>query len=110
MVIDGAEDGRRMVGIHERAWTVIDGLAGQRHLAKDGFAGGGHGQTARGGNAQGVHGFADDVFAEHRPEGGATITATRVRRRSWAFELDVEAFATRRDLFAEQNGAAISKP
>jgi len=29
------------------------------------------------------------------PSAGTTITATRVRRRAWAFELDVEAFTTR---------------
>src|SRR3546814_3270598 len=33
-VIDRAEDGRRVVGVHERARPVVDRLAGDRHVVR----------------------------------------------------------------------------
>lgn len=49
--------------------------AGQGSLAADDvFAGGGNGEAACGGDAEGVHGFADEVFAKHGAEGGAAVT------------------------------------
>ena len=56
-----------------------------------------------------MHRLADDVFPQHRPERGAPVAAPRERRLAGAFQLDVEAFAGRRDLFAEQDRAAVAE-
>ena len=58
-------------------------------LAIDGFAGGYGGEGAGGGNAEGVHRFADDVFAEDGAEGGFSVAATGEVSGAGAFELDV---------------------
>jgi len=54
-----------------------------------------------------VHRLADDVFPQHRPEGGAAIAATRVPRLPGTFQLNVDALAGRRDLFAEQDRPSV---
>ena len=69
-------------------------------VAHDLLAGRGHGEAAGGRDAERVHGLADDVFAQHRPERGAAIAAAGKRRAAGALELDVEALAPRRDLLA----------
>src|SRR5690606_10559876 len=83
--------------------------AGQTAFAQHVFAGGGDRKAARRRNAKRVHRFADEVFAQHRRECGATIAAARKRRGAGAFELDVETFAARRDLFADEDGAAVTE-
>ena len=83
--------------------------ARQRALAVHRFAGGHDCQTARCGNAERVHRFTDDVLSEHGAEGGAAISATRIRRPSRAFELHVESAAIWRDLLAEQDGASVAQ-
>ena len=66
-------------------------------------------QAARGRNAERVHRLADDVFAQHRPERGAAVAAARESRLPRPFQLDVQAIAGRRDLLAEQDGAAVAE-
>ncbi len=83
--------------------------AGKRGFPVDGFAGGGDGERARGGHAERVHGFAQDVFAEDGAERGFTITAAGERGAAGAFELDVAALANGIDHFAEQDGAAVAE-
>jgi hypothetical protein len=66
---------------------------GKRLLAEDRFSGGGHGEAAGGRDAEGVHGLADEVFAQHGAEGGPAIPAARIRSGAGAFQLDVVALA-----------------
>jgi hypothetical protein len=56
-----------------------------------------------------VHRLTDDVFAEHRPERGAAVAATREACLTGAFQLYVEAHARRRHLLAKQNRAAVAE-
>ena len=81
--------------------------AGQDLLAADGLARGDGSERARGGNAERMHGLADEVFAEDGPEGGAAVTAAREGRPAGALELDVAALAVRADHLAEENGAPV---
>ncbi len=81
--------------------------AGQRHLAHHMLARDDSGERPRGGNAQGKHRLADDVFAQHRAQRGAAIAAARERRRAGPLELDVAADAVGVDDFTEQDGAAV---
>ena len=73
------------------------------------LARGGYREAASGRYSQRRHRLADDVLAQHRPEGRASVTPLRKRRRPRALELDVEARARRRDLFAQQDGASIAQ-
>lgn len=86
--------------------------AGQDSARESGFPGhrlarGDHRQAARRGDAQAVHSLADDVFPEHGPQCGAPVTAAGERSPARTLELDVEAFALRRDVFAQQNRPAV---
>ena len=83
--------------------------AGKSFLAEDGFAGGHDGETASGWDTEGVHGFADEVFAKHGAEGGASVSPTREGGASGAFELEIESRAIRGDLFAEKDGASVAE-
>ncbi len=56
-----------------------------------------------------MHGFGDQVFAKHRGETGATVSAATVGSLTGAFELDVEAFAGRCQVFAEEDGATVAE-
>ena len=56
-----------------------------------------------------MHRLADDVFAQHRPERGAPVTAAGERRLPRPFQLNVDAIAGGRDLLAEQDRAAIAE-
>ncbi len=55
----------------------------------DGFVTGGDAQCPGSGNAQTVHGFTAQVFADGRAQYGATIAKAGVGRLSGAFEMDV---------------------
>ena len=55
------------------------------------------------------HGLADDVFAEHRPEGGTAVAAAREPRPPRPLELDVHEPPGRRPVLAQQDGAAIAE-
>ena len=58
-------------------------------LAIDGFAGGDGGEGSRCWNTEGVHRFADDVFAQDGTEGGFAVAATGEVSRAGTFQLDV---------------------
>ena len=49
--------------------------AGQHGLAMDRFARPDDGEGARGGDAQGMHGLADEHLAQHRAERGLAVAA-----------------------------------
>ena len=83
--------------------------AGQRHRPQHLLASGGDGEAAGGGNPQGVHPFADDVLAEHRAQGRASIAAAGVGGAARTLELDVEAAAVRRELFAHKDCPAVAE-
>jgi hypothetical protein len=81
----------------------------EHRLAIHGLARHHHRQAARRRNAECVQGLADDVFAQHRTQRRAAVAAARERRLPRAFQLDVHACAGGRDLFAEQDGAAVAE-
>ena len=81
----------------------------EHFLAIDRLAGLRHGQAPRRRNAERVHRLADDVFPEHRPERGAPVAAAGETRLPGSFELDVQAIAGWRDLFAKQDRSAIAE-
>ena len=93
-----------MTGCHAREHG-----ARQRPLAEHRFAGCRHRQAARRGDAERVHRLADDVLAQHRPERGPSVAATRVRGWAGALQLNVEAIAGGGDLFAEQDRPPVSE-
>ena len=78
-------------------------------LAPDGLARPYGRQRARGGNPQGRHGLADNVFADHRPERCAPVAAAGKPCRSGSFELDIIAPAVGTEDFAEQHRPAVAE-
>src|SRR6478672_8194266 len=66
-----------------RAW--------QQLLANNFLTGDGDREAAGGWNAERMHRFADDVFAQHRPERRATVAAPGITVSAGAFQLDVES-------------------
>jgi hypothetical protein len=56
-----------------------------------------------------VHGLADDVLAEHRPEGGAAVAAAGEPRPPGPLELDIDEPAGRRPVLAQQDRAAVAE-
>ena len=56
-----------------------------------------------------MHRLADDVFPEHRSERGAPVAAAGEPRLPGSFELDVQAIAGWRDLFAKQDRSAVAE-
>ena len=64
-------------------------------------------QAARGGDFEGMHGFADDVFPEHRSEGGPPVSTPRVWGSSRALELQIKALAGWGNVFAQHNGPSV---
>ena len=100
--------------LHRADANVARGDAGEHgafahRLAIDRLACRHHRQAARGRDAERVHRLADDVFPQHRTERGTAVAAAREPRLSRAFQLDVDALAGGRDLFTEQNGAAVAE-
>ncbi len=75
----------------------------------DGFPCRDGGQRAGRGYAQRMHGFADDIFAQHRPQCRLAIAAPRKGRATGAFQLHISAPTVAIDQFAEQEGAAIAQ-
>ena len=57
-----------------------------------------------------MHRFADEIFAQDRPESGATVATARERRSSGAFQLDVASPAVAVQHLAQQDGAAVAEP
>ena len=56
-----------------------------------------------------MHRFADDIFAQHRPDPGAAIARAGIGRAARPFQLDVASLAIAVDHLAQQNGAAIAQ-
>jgi len=88
--------------------TGEDG-AGEGEVAVDDLAGGGDGEASGGGDAEGVEGFAEEIFAEHGAEGGAAVAVAGVGGGAWAFELEIEAGAGGGEEFAEEDGASVAE-
>ncbi len=88
VVGEGAEGGAVIAvgdggGPFEGAHADVAGGDAGEHGAGQGaglaphlLAGGDDGEAAGGGDAEGVHGFAHEVFAQHGPERGATVAPT----------------------------------
>ena len=74
-----------------------------------GFARGDDGETSRGRNAEGEHRLADDVLAEHRPESGTAIAATRELGLPRSLQLNIDEPTGRRTMFTQQDGAAVTE-
>ena len=83
--------------------------AGQRSFAQHRLAGGDDREGARGGNAERVHGLADQHLAQHRPDRGLAVAAARERRAARALQGDVAALAGAVDHLAEQHRAAVAE-
>jgi hypothetical protein len=83
--------------------------AGQRLLAHDELPGRRDGQRARGGDAERCRRLADEVFAQHRTEGGASVAAARERRASGTLELDVASSPVRADDLAEKDRPPVAE-
>jgi len=83
--------------------------AGQQGLAPDRAAGRHDGERARRGDAEGVHGLADDVLAQHRTDSGQAVTAARERRPPRALEVQVPDPPGAVGDLPEQQGAAVTK-
>src|SRR5206468_3121854 len=81
--------------------------AGQLGFALDQFTGGYYRQAAGSGNPQRMHGFADNVFAQHRPERRTAVASAGIRRSARPFKLDIEPRALRRNLLAQQDRPAV---
>jgi hypothetical protein len=81
----------------------------QGPLAEHRLARGRHGEATGRGNAEGVHPFADEVFTEHRPEGGPAVAIAGVAGAAGALELDVEPAAVGRELLAEEDRPAVTE-
>ena len=100
--------------LHGADANVARGDAGEHRavahrLAIDRFACHRHREAARRGDAKRVHRLADDVFPQHRAERRTAVAAAREPRLARSLQLDVDAFAGGRDLFAKQNRAAVTK-
>jgi hypothetical protein len=61
------------------------------------------------GTAERVHRLADDVLAEHRPEGGAAVAAAGEPRPPAALQLDIDQPAVGRAVLTEQDRAAVAE-
>src|SRR5690606_38478467 len=80
---------------------------GQNPIAEDMFASGHCGKTAAGGHPQGGHGFADNVFPQHRTQWRATIPHARKGSLPRPLELDVITAAIFAHHFTEEDGATV---
>ncbi len=78
-------------------------IAHHRHARRNG------GQCSRRRQTERVHGLADEVFAQHRPDGGTAVTATRKRRATGTFPLQVAALLPMIHDLAHQYRATIAE-
>ena len=95
-----------------RMWlaaTRVNTAPGRAVSRQTGLAGGDCGEGAGRGDAEGGHGLADEVLAQHGAERGPAVTAAGEGRGAGAFELDVAAAPVLADDLAEQNGAAVAE-
>ena len=87
------------------------GQHGARQLAVaiNRFAGRDGRQRPRGRNSERMHRFADEIFAQNRPQGGAPVAAPRVRRSARALQLDIAPLAVAIQDLAEEDCTAVAK-
>lgn len=78
-------------------------------FAPDVSAGGDDGQRTGGADAQGIQGFADDVFAQHRADRGQSVAAAGERGTAGALQVHVAAEALRVFEFAVQQRPAVTE-
>ena len=76
-----------------------------RHL----FPGAHRGKGTGGGYPQDMHGLADDVLAQNRTKGRATISPAGVGCPTCSLQLDVVAMPSAVNHFAQQDGAPIAQ-
>jgi hypothetical protein len=81
----------------------------QHVLAKHLLSGGHDGERSRRWNTQRVHRFADQIFAQHRPDRRAAVTAARERRATGSFQLDVAKNAVAIFAFAQKDRSPVAK-
>jgi hypothetical protein len=82
----------------------------QRGLAAHHAPGRHHGQGTRRGDAEGVHGVADDVLAQHRAHRGPAVPAAGEGRAAGTLEVQVARAAVGAGELAEQQGAPVAEP
>ena len=83
--------------------------SGQLAVAINRFAGRDSRQRPSGRNSERMHRFADEIFAQDRPQRGAAVSAPRKRRPARALQLDVAPLAATVQDLAEEDRAAIAK-
>jgi hypothetical protein len=83
--------------------------AGQRLLAVDRLARARHGERARGGNSEGVHGFGDQHLAQHGTDGRLAVPSPRERRAARTLEHEVAAASESVDDLTQQQGAPVAQ-
>ena len=83
--------------------------AGKHVLAVDLLACRRDGEGARRGDAQRVHGLADQHLAKHRSDGGLAVAAAGERRAARALEGDVATASLPVDHLAEKQRAAVAE-
>jgi hypothetical protein len=82
----------------------------RQHLfPNDRFPRGYRGERTRGRYAERRHGLADDVLAQHRAEGGASVAPARERRLARSFQLDIAAPSIHADDLPQQDRPAIAE-
>ncbi len=79
------------------------------HVANHVFAGGDEAQRARGRHAEVVHRLAHQELAHRRAQHRAAVGAARVRRRSGALQLQLEALAAGADRLAQRDRAPVAQ-
>ena len=88
--------------------NASDHRARQRGFAVNGFAGLHGCQRPRRGNAKRVHGFRDNVLAQHRTQPGAPVAVAGIGGWARSLKLNVAA-PDRTNRFPHQNGAPVAK-
>ena len=87
------------------------GQHGSRYLpvAINGFTGRDGRQRPCGRNSERMHRFANEIFAQDRPQCGAAVSAPRERRSSRALQLDIAPLAVAVQNLAKEDCAAVAK-
>ena len=93
---------------HEARRHACDDRRGLDFLAAHRLVGADHAQRARGRNAEVMHGFRTQIFADRRTQHRAAVAHARIGCAARAFELQLEALAIVFDL-AETERAAVAE-
>ena len=110
--VDVARGGR----VLERADAQVAGGDAGEHgagqharVASDALTRGDHGERAGGGDAERVHGLADDVLAQHRSHGRLAVAAAGETGASGALQVQVVARALRVEDLPEQQRPTVAQ-